>query len=191
MKTRMYIVLGISYVFFVVCVIGFFLKAEFVYEAKVYPVQIHDDLVVKNIQPLPISKKNLTKKERKQLMCLATNMYHEAKGEGDLGWLAVGMVTMNRVLSKRYPNTVCEVVYQNNGRVYQFSWAGSKKRLTKPSKELYNRIQGYALLIFLYHDRMHDVTEGALFFHANYVSPYWSKKMNRTVQIGNHIFYTL
>jgi len=191
MKTRMYTILGISYVIFAVCIIGFFSKLEFLDVAEVHPVKIHDNLVTKNIKPIPLSKKNLSKQEIKQLTCLATNMYHEAKGEGSLGWLAVGMVTMNRVLSERYPNTICEVVYQNNGKSYQFSWAGTKKRLTNPSQELYNTIEGYALLIFLYRDRLQDVTQGALFFHATYVSPYWSKKMNRTIQIGNHIFYTL
>jgi len=126
-----------------------------------------------------------------QIECLAKNIYHEAKGEGSLGWLAVGMVTMNRVYSKRYPNTVCEVVYQNNGKVYQFSWAGTKKSLTEPNKKLYNEIKNLAVDIILFHEEMHDITDGALHFHADYVSPKWNKKMNRTIKVGRHIFYKL
>ena len=134
---------------------------------------------------------NLIEEQVKELTCLATNMYHEAKGEGDIGWLAVGMVTMNRMKSKRYPSTVCEVVYQNNGKVYQFSWAGTKKKLTKPKKDLYNKVKQLALLIYVHYEKLYDVTDNALFFHADYVDPYWNKSMKKTTKIGRHIFYKL
>jgi hypothetical protein len=146
---------------------------------------------VKPIDPIPINEYRFTKKQKKEIGCLALNMYHEAKGEGGIGWLAVGMVTMNRVQAKRWPNTVCEVVYQNNGKVYQFSWAGTKKKLTKPKEELYNEIYELAILIYLHHHNMYDITDGAVFFHADYVNPFWSKKKKKTVEIGRHIFYTL
>lgn len=157
--------------------------------AKSYPIAIKKVKVKYHLAPLPINTTIFSKKEKKQLKCLAENMYHESKGEGDMGWLAVGMVTMNRVDSERYPNTICEVVYQNNGKVWQFSWAGTKKKLTKPKKELYNKIYELALLIYLYDHKMHDVTKDAIYFHADYVEPYWSKKVERTVKIGSHIFY--
>jgi hypothetical protein len=51
--------------------------------------------------------------ERTQdLNCLTKNIYHEARGEPVDGQYAVAEVTMNRVASKHYPNTVCDVVYQ-------------------------------------------------------------------------------
>ena len=46
------------------------------------------------------------------VMCLAMNIYHEARSEPLAGQLAVGYSTMNRVSDERYPDTVCEVVYQ-------------------------------------------------------------------------------
>lgn len=157
----------------------------------IFPISIHNEYSARKLQPIPINEYKFTKKQRKEIDCLATNMYHEAKGEGGIGWLAVGMVTMNRVNARRWPNTVCKVVYQNNGRVYQFSWAGTKKRLTKPQEELYNEIYELAILIYLHHHNMYDVTYGAVFFHADYVKPFWSKKKKRTVKIGRHIFYKL
>jgi N-acetylmuramoyl-L-alanine amidase len=159
--------------------------------AKVLPVQIENRFSMKTLPPLPINKMKFNSSQKKELECLAKNMYHEAKGEGGLGWLAVGMVTINRAQSNRYPNKICDVVYQNNGKVYQFSWAGTKKKLTKPKKELYNEIYQLAVLIFLHHQHMHDVTDNALFFHADYVDPYWNKKMKKTAKIGRHIFYKL
>ena len=52
------------------------------------------------------------------LLCLTLNVYHEARGEPFLGQVAVAEVTLNRVDDLRWPDTVCEVVYQP----YQFSW---------------------------------------------------------------------
>ena len=47
-----------------------------------------------------------------EVMCLAENMYHEAKNQGTAGWSAVASVTFNRIRDSRFPNTVCEVVKQ-------------------------------------------------------------------------------
>ena len=48
------------------------------------------------------------------LLCLALNMYFEARSEPIAGQIAVAEVTLNRVASPHYPNTVCEVVLQDN-----------------------------------------------------------------------------
>lgn len=191
MRTFLSIFLISIYAFIAVCFYLFTYKQLDNRYAKVYPIEMINVQIKYHISPLPLSVKQLTKEQVKELTCLATNMYHEAKGEGDIGWLAVGMVTMNRMQSKRYPNTVCKVVYQNNGKVYQFSWAGTKKKLTKPKKDLYNEIKELALLIYVHYEKLYDVTDNALFFHADYVDPYWNKSMKKTTKIGRHIFYKL
>ena len=33
------------------------------------------------------------------------------------------------------------------------------------------------------------ITEGSTHYHANYVSPAWSKQLQRITRIGSHIFY--
>jgi spore germination cell wall hydrolase CwlJ-like protein len=48
----------------------------------------------------------------KALRCLALNIYHEARSEPRAGQIAVASVTLNRVKSKRFPGTVCDVVMQ-------------------------------------------------------------------------------
>ena len=52
--------------------------------------------------------------ERRNLACLARNVYFEARGEPVAGQYAVAEVTMNRKASGRYAGTVCGVVYQKN-----------------------------------------------------------------------------
>lgn len=179
----------LSSCFFVaICFSVFILNQS--YQPEVYPVDMSTNQQTSFIPPLP-QKQRLTHSQKREIKCLSENMYYEAKGEGVLGWLAVGMVTMNRVNSGRFPDDVCAVVYQNNGKVFQFSWVANKKRLTINNKELYNRIHELATIIYFEYENLYDVTDRALFFHAEYVSPGWSKRMEKTAQIGRHIFYKL
>ena len=53
------------------------------------------------------------------VVCLALNVYHEAKNQPFEGQVAVAQVVLNRVKDERFPNTICEVVEQ--GPVYE-SW---------------------------------------------------------------------
>ena len=59
-----------------------------------------------------------------EMVCMADNLFHEAKVDGMRGMEAVAAVVMNRVHDSRWPDSVCGVVYQPS----QFSWT-LKKRL--------------------------------------------------------------
>lgn len=125
---------------------------------------------------------------RQEISCLAVNVYHEALGESQLGQLAVAFVTINRVKSKDFPKTICEVVYQKDKKRCQFSWYCIKKNATITNEELYNSILKLVTFVYLNHEHIEDPSEGALYYHANYVKPLW-KQSKKTVVIGNHIFY--
>lgn len=128
----------------------------------------------------------LSKRTQAQIDCLAKNIYYEAAFEPKDGWMAVGLVTMNRVKSGNYANDVCGVVYQKTGRTYQFSWVGLKN-LSKINHNIYSDIVELATTIYMNHDRLKDITGGATYYHADYVRPGW--KLEKTKQIGQHIFY--
>ncbi len=118
--------------------------------------------------------------------CLALAMYWEARGEGHRGMLAVGSVVLNRVEDDRFPDTVCDVVYQGGETPpCQFSWwcDGKSDRPTHRASWEESRILADSLLTA----RPHDPTNGALFFHAKSVRPSWRRE--QTAQIGNHVFY--
>lgn len=55
---------------------------------------------------------------RRQVTCLALAVYYESRGESLRGQRAVASVVMNRVRSPRFPDTVCEVIFQRG----QFSF---------------------------------------------------------------------
>jgi N-acetylmuramoyl-L-alanine amidase len=129
---------------------------------------------------------------RESLACLARNIYFEARGEPVTGQYAVAEVTMNRRASRRYPNTVCEVVYQKNwdplrGRyVGMFSWT-EFDTLPDPRGEEWQRAMAIAEAV--YYQRYTPKLQGATHFHANYIKPDWAKQRHRVAKIGRHIFY--
>ena len=61
---------------------------------------------------LPTSKPKVVGVDPVQVSCLADNVYFEARNQGTAGWSAVISVTLNRVKDKRFPNTVCGVIYE-------------------------------------------------------------------------------
>lgn len=137
----------------------------------------------------------LTKPTQQQIDCLADNIYFESAHEPRAGKIAVALVTLNRVNSERYPGDICDVVYQKTRNqsvtVCQFSWVCEsrylKQRLTVRNTPLYTGIRDLAVQVFLDYEYMIDLTQGAMFYHANYINPGWQLK--RTVTIGQHIFY--
>ena len=126
-----------------------------------------------------------------EVKCLALNIYFEARSEPEAGKLAVGHVVMNRVGSKRFPGTVCDVVRQGGElRRYrcQFSWWCDGRSDTPRNKREWQRSSEIALAV--YWCRTEDPTAGALWYHADYVKPSWRKAFKRGPQIGRHIFYS-
>ena len=126
------------------------------------------------------------------LNCLAKNVYYEARGEPIDGQYAVAEVTMNRVASKHYPNSVCEVVYQSNFDVIRkrnvsaFSW--TELDINAPvDEEIWK--QAWKVAEEVYDERAKPRVKGALFYHSRYIRPRWSKRKRRIARIGGHIFY--
>ena len=149
-----------------------------------------------------VIEKNLLVDE-KELLCMAKNIFFEAAIESTAGKLAVAQVTLNRVNSKHYPNTVCEVVYEgphytgSNGQQFpvrdrcQFSWycdgKGDEPRL---DSRLWKTTQELAKYVLLRQDELPDITDGALHYHADYIAaPRWAGRKHKTAKIDTHIFY--
>jgi spore germination cell wall hydrolase CwlJ-like protein len=117
--------------------------------------------------------------------CLARNIYYEAGIESLEGKIAVAQVTMNRVKSGRWGDTVCRVVYARN----QFSWTlDAKKRNQKPAGKLWSDSVAAAQQ-FLSGDRIYNL-DTSLHYHADWIDrPHWAKESLAIKQVGQHIFY--
>jgi spore germination cell wall hydrolase CwlJ-like protein len=122
---------------------------------------------------------------KSDLFCMAKNIYHEAGSEPTLGKYAVAQVTINRMKSPKYKDTVCSVVFEP----YQFSWANYHgRRWTTPRGASWNEAKRIAVDVLENNKRVKGMDD-VLFYHATYVRPYWASRKDRLTKIGLHIFY--
>lgn len=126
----------------------------------------------------------LSANDKRQIQCLAENAYFEAGNQSQKGKVAVTHVVMNRVKDERFPKSACAVVYQKSRGVCQFSWVCEGKKRVR-DMTMFADARRAAENVYL--GNVQDVTNGAKFYHANYVNPNWG--MKRVTQIGAHIFY--
>lgn len=139
---------------------------------------------------LPSTVTNIDHKMR-ELDCLTRNIYWEAASEPFAGKVAVAQVTLNRVASGKFPDTVCGVVYQKNviyeKVVCQFSWFCEGNHKVKAiHTPLYRESEEVDKRVLFENFRLPSL-EKAMFYHADYVNPGW--KLPRIEKIGRHIFY--
>lgn len=136
---------------------------------------------------IEITYSDLTKDARKQVDCLAENIYHEAGYESADGKQAVALVTLNRTQNEKFPKDICGVVKQKIENTCQFSWFCVPTKLNR-NTFAYKESMEIALYVYANYEKLRDITHGALFYHADYVNPRW-RNVEKTVVIGRHIFY--
>ena len=127
----------------------------------------------------------------KELDCLTRNIYWEAASEPFEGKVGVAQVTINRMNSGKFADSICEVVYQKNvfyeKVVCQFSWYCENTHKIRPIyKPLWEESELVAKKVLLENFRLPSLNK-ALYYHADYVNPNWKKP--KIEQIGRHIFY--
>jgi len=152
---------------------------------------------------------NVDNLDKTEIKCMADNIYFEGRGESINGQIAIANVTLNRVKSDKFPNTVCGVVHQgfDKSRPWilnkcQFSWycdgksdkiqlfytKGKKKgQIIESTYKSYSTAVRIAILVMT--KNITDNTYGATHYYAyKIVTPLWAKEMIFLTKIGNHIF---
>jgi hypothetical protein len=127
---------------------------------------------------------------RAEIGCLALTIYHEARGEPELGKRAVAHVVMNRSRDARFPQQLCDVAWQDRGPLgddCQFTWTCDG--LSDLPKDARAWQESLDIAKQVYDGKSEDPTGGALWFHADHVDPMWRQAMEPGQQIGHHIFY--
>ncbi|MEM7690392.1 MAG: cell wall hydrolase [Pseudomonadota bacterium] len=119
-----------------------------------------------------------------QVQCLAGAIYFESRGEPLSGQLAVAQVVVNRSEDERWPASYCGVVYQRA----QFSFVkNGRMPSVRSSSTAWQRAKAVAQIA---HQGLWESKAGdAVYFHAKYVKPKWSRRKERLAQIDTHIFY--
>lgn len=141
---------------------------------KVQPRQV---AILEQVKPIKLDKK--------QQDCLARNVYYEAGTEEPLGKIAVAQITLNRVKTGYWGHHVCDVVYAPK----QFSWTRDERAYIEPQGRLWQESKLAVSTVVDNGLRIKQLKKG-LFYHADYVRPFWRDNTKRIGQIGSHIFYT-
>jgi spore germination cell wall hydrolase CwlJ-like protein len=127
-----------------------------------------------------------------EVTTLALNMYFEARGDGKtyaeqvMAMQMVGEVTLNRVRSDNYPDSICEVVYQDG----QFSWTS---RRDKTPREIESWIVAVEIAESLMNGSANYFNNGATHFinpEALGYTPRWARRLEMVGRVGSHVFYT-
>ena len=113
-----------------------------------------------------------------ELDCLASAIYHEARGESTKSQLAIGQVVLNRTNSRHFPDNICKVVFQPK----QFTGLRRVKYNKETLQNAKKVLKGSAKWLT-------DATH----FHTPAVNPKWasSPRMEPRGQIGGHLFYKM
>jgi len=136
--------------------------------------------------------------DEEDLYCLALNIYFEARGEPVAGKYAVGDVVMYRTQNANYPNTICGVIKDG----VHYAWNPSTPIPNRCAFSWYcnqqsdDPVDGDAFeeALFISYDILtnpmyQSAVKPALFYHADYVGPYWAASQTFVKQIGHHLFY--
>jgi spore germination cell wall hydrolase CwlJ-like protein len=106
-------------------------------------------------------------------------MFGEARGESDVGKVAVAYTAINRKADPNYPKTICQIMKQPSQ--YQFLDYGM------PTQTQIAYLEPLAKAIL--EKRIDDPTRGAKWYHTRQVKPIWAKQKDIKIALGNHIFY--
>ena len=123
-----------------------------------------------------------------ELLCLAAAIFFEARGEPHTGQELVAEVVMNRVEHERFPDTVCDVVYEH--KQFSFTHDGlsdDPKEYTAPEDV---RMAGKSLILAQDYLDGYRLGSTSTHYHTTYVAPFWKDDFKVDGLFGDHIFYT-
>lgn len=130
------------------------------------------------------------------LVCLALNVYYEARNQSIEGQMAVTYTVLNRVKDSRFPNDICKVVYQGKHSKItgmplrnkcHFSWYCDGRTDAPKDLDAYRWAEMVVRHVWI--NKHSDITEGSTHYHSINVNPNWAKNKTFLGQIGDHLFY--
>jgi spore germination cell wall hydrolase CwlJ-like protein len=117
---------------------------------------------------------------------MASALVYEARSESYEGAVAVAYVILTRKESKKWGNTISEVISAKKRGVCQFSYR-CKKQTNKPRKQDWDR--AYVISYDVLNKLVDNPVGKADHYHTVKVNPRWNTKMQYVATIDNHKFY--
>ncbi len=141
--------------------------------------------VADTISPPPYS--DMQGKPLSSVECLAVNLYHESRGQSDTANIMVISTVLNRVEDRRYPDDICEVVFQNK----QYAWTSDGKSDEIKDLYQYRRLYRLSEQALMHKDFVQNLSQSVTHYHSTTVNPYWvdSTRMEYVSTVDDHKFY--
>jgi N-acetylmuramoyl-L-alanine amidase len=124
------------------------------------------------------------------ITCLALNIYHEGRGEPELGQKIIAQTTMNR--ANQNSSNVCKEVVKPS----QFSWTKDfvvgrelKVKGRPTDKASWIKCKAIARQALSGQLNVPKQYRSATSYHNTTVNPTWSNRMIRLGRVNRHIFY--
>lgn len=126
---------------------------------------------------------------KREMTCLALNVYFEARGTITKQQQGVAWVAKNRSSNSNYagPN-LCDVVFERHGGTAQFAWTSHQMRY-KVEPDSWETAQQIAREV--YYGSISDPTHGALCFHETNLAARYRRYDHGGLRIGSHVFYNM
>lgn len=139
---------------------------------------------------IPLVYRGTSVSRDRALDCLSMAAWYEA-GNDTAGQKAVMQVILNRLRHPAFPKSVCGVVFQgaqlSTGCQFTFTCDGSRAR-RKPSAKALDAARRIAELALK--GAIDSTVGAATHYHADFVQPWWSHRLNPVSKVGAHIFYS-
>lgn len=132
---------------------------------------------------LPDHLNDLEVSTQNQIICLALNQYHEARGSSEADIKAVGFSTRNRV--QKRSRDYCNIIWERG----QYVWTTrALSGIIPREKASWSRMIDYARQIVT-NDELADTTGGAdSFFSRKIKTPSWAHRSPFRTPIGAHVY---
>jgi spore germination cell wall hydrolase CwlJ-like protein len=120
--------------------------------------------------------------QRRQTLCMALSLYHEARGQSFDSQRAVADVILNRI--RENGGSICETIWQHA----QFSWTRFPAyKIIPRDMASWLAVQWHALTLIS--DPGPDLTDGAtMFYNFKMCHPRWASIGKVTARFGDQIF---
>jgi len=129
--------------------------------------------------------------QRKEVECMAWNLYFEVRDGQHNEQVAIAYVPLNRIGKEDFGNNVCTNVFQYNVyrgvRKQQFSWVGRSfgPKWTRED-DAWEKMQRLAIDVYLRH--IPDTGRGATYFHSTNLMYNWAPRSQKFT-LGQHMFW--
>ena len=121
-----------------------------------------------------------------EMFWLTQNIYWESRNQPTMGQYLVGLVTLNRMQSTKWPDTIKAVVTQPS----QVSWYWDGKSDIPKEPEAWKRAQKIAKYVCNLYDHIDPMHKRVYWFHRDDVNPSWRSEYVKYAKVDRHIFYS-